>query len=116
MPKVSQQIHISNNKMVMYLKLPYKTRVKEDSGLVVFNFDLEAVLYTPCDKVSATYYMRKLCTYNSTASNLVTKTGQCYIWDESKGNRGSNEIDTTIHRCLEQVHGEEMVIFSDTCV
>lgn len=113
--EATQQTHISNNKNVMDLKLAYKTRGKEDASLLVFNFDLEAVLYTPCDKVSTIFYMRKLCTYNSTAFNLVTKTGQCYIWDESEGKRGSNEIGTTIHRYLEQFHGKEVVMFSDTC-
>ena len=113
--EASQETHINNNKKVMELKLAYKTRGKEDKSLLVFNFDLEAVLYTPCDKVSTIYYMRKLCTYNSTAFNLVTKTGQCYIWDESEGKRGSNEIGTTIHRYLEQFDGEEVVMFSDTC-
>ena len=99
----------------MDLKLAYKTRGKEDSGLLVFNFNLEAVLYTPCDKVTTVYYMRKLCTYNLAAFNLVTKTGQCYIWDESEGKRRSNAIGTKIHHYPEQFHGKEVVIFSDTC-
>ena len=97
------------------MKETYKTRGKEDAGLLVFNFDLEAVLYTPCDKVSTIFYMRKLCTYNSTMFNLVTRTGQCYIWYESEGKRGSIEIGTTIHRYLEQFKGKEVVMFSDTC-
>ena len=112
--KASQQIHISNNK-VMNLKLAYKTRRKEDSGLPVFNFDLEAALYAPCDKISLIYYMRKLCTHKSTLFNLVRKIGQCYIWDENEGKRGSDEIGTTIHHYPEQFHGERVVMFSDTC-
>ena len=109
-----QQFHISNNKKVMNLKLTYKMRGKEDSGLLVFNFNLKAVLYTPCDKVSTIYYMRKLCKYNPTAFNLVTKTGQCFIWDESEAKRRSTEIGATIHRFLEQFDDEEVVMFSDT--
>ena len=59
--EASQQIHISNNK-VIDLKLAYKTRGKEEPGLLVFSFNLEAVLHTPCNKVSTVYYIRKLCT------------------------------------------------------
>lgn len=112
--EASQQIHISNNK-VTELKLTYKTRGKEEPGLLVFSFNLEAVLHTPCNKVSTIYYIRKLCTYNSIAFNLVTKTGQCYIWGEREGKRGSNEIGTTIHCYLKQFRGKEMVMFSGTC-
>lgn len=79
------------------------------------NFDLEAVLYTPCDKVSTIYYKRKLCTYNATTFNLVSKAGHCYIWDESEGKRGSNEIGISILRHLEKFKGREVVMFSDTC-
>ena len=59
--EASQQIHIGNNN-VMDLKLAYKTRGTEESGLLLFNFDVEAVLYTPCDKISIIYDIRKLCT------------------------------------------------------
>ena len=99
----------------MELKEKYKTDAKENEKLLVFNFDLEAVLYTPCDKVSTIYYKRKLCTYNATTFNLVSKAGQCYIWDQSEGKRGSNEIGTSIYKYMKQFKGNRVVMFSDTC-
>lgn len=113
--EASQQTHITNKNKVMELKEAYKTRAKEDTKLMAFNFDLEAVLYTPCDKVSTIFYKRKLCTYNATTFNLVTRTGHCYMWNESEGKRGSNEIGTSIHKYLEKFKGREVVMFSDTC-
>ena len=79
-----QQTHIDNNDNVMKLKEEYKTKAKENNKMLVFNFDLEAVLYTSCHKVSTIYYKRKLCTYNCMTFNLVTKTGNCYMWDETE--------------------------------
>ena len=107
--------HVKNKEIVLVLKEEYKTKGKDEKNLLVFNFDLEAVLYTPCDKVSTIFYMRKLCTYNCTAYNLVTRNGYCYIWDESEGKRGSNEIGTSLYMYLEGFKGNEVVMFSDTC-
>ena len=107
--------HKLHKDQVMPLKDEYKTLAKEDAAMLVFNFDLEAVLYTPCDKVSTIYYKRKLCTYNATTFDLVTRSGNCYIWDESEGKRGSNEIGTSINKYLESFKGEKVVMFSDTC-
>ena len=56
-----------------------------------------------------------MCIYNSNDFNLITKTGQSYIWDKNEGERGSNEIGTKIDHYLEQFHSEEVVMFSDTC-
>ena len=53
--KESYDMHVSNNKKVMGLKAMYKNKGKECKNLLVFNFDLEAVLYTPCDKVSTIF-------------------------------------------------------------
>ena len=89
--KESYDMHVSNNKKVMGLKAMYKNKGKECKNLLVFNFDLEAVLYTPCDKVSTIFYKRKLCTYNCTTFDLVRKEGHCYIWNETEGHRGSSE-------------------------
>ena len=109
------RMHLENKDKVLVLKEDYKTKGKEDKNLLVFNFDLEAVLYTPCDKVSTIFYLWKLCTYNCTTYELVKKNGYCFIWDESEGKRGSNEISTSLSRYLEGFKGKEVVMFSDTC-
>lgn len=107
--------HIMDNKTVMKLKIEYKNKGKENEDLLIFNFDLEAVLYTPCDKVSTIFYKRKLCTYNCTTFNLVTKSGDCFIWNETEGKRGSNEIATSLYLYLQNTKATEVVMFSDTC-
>ena len=62
--EASQETPINNNKKVMELKLAYKTRGKEDKSLLVFNFDLEAVLYTRAIK-SAPYITCESCAHTT---------------------------------------------------
>ena len=99
----------------MKLKDTYKCKGKENENVLVFNFDLEAVLYTPCDKVSTIFYLRKLCTYNCTMFDLVSRLGYCYMWNETEGKRGSNEISSCLYRYLSESKAKEVVFFTDTC-
>ena len=107
--------HIENKEKVQKIKEGYKNKGKLNEKLNVLNFDLEAVLYTPCNKVSTIFYKRKLCTYNCTLYNLATKEGTCFIWDETEGKRGSNEIGTSLFNYMKSTLAEEIVLFSDTC-
>ena len=113
--KEDQQLHITNKDKVMKLKEEFKLKGKEDKNILTFNFDLEAVLYTPCDKVSTIFYVRKLCTYNCTMFDLVSREGYCYMWNETTGKRGSNEIATCLYRYLCESEAKNVILFSDTC-
>lgn len=68
----------------------------------VFTFDLQSVLYTPCSEVSSFYYTRKFASYNNTFYDLATKEGECFLWHETNGGRGSDEIGSTIYKKLKQ--------------
>ena len=59
--------------------------------------------------------MRKLCTYNCTTFDLVTRNGQCFLWNETQGKQGSNEIATCLYLYLQKSEAKEVVMFSDTC-
>ena len=48
----------------------------------VFAFDLEAVLQTPCSRVSVLYYKRKLFWYNFTVFDLVATEAIFFFWHE----------------------------------
>ena len=52
--------HIDQKNEVRALHDKLKEEDKTDSSIFCFNFDLEAVLYTPCGKVSTLFYKRKL--------------------------------------------------------
>ena len=73
-----------------------KERAKRDPTHYVATFDLEDVLDTPCSKVSTMLCKRKLSCYNLTFYSLGSNLGVCYLWDESEGGHGSNEIETCL--------------------
>ena len=87
-----KQKHIEKKNAAYIVKQEIKDTASVNPSTLLFTFDLEAVLYTPCSKVSTLFYKRKLCTYNMTMFNLAIKEEQCYLWDETVGKRGSNVI------------------------
>ena len=89
----------------------------KDKSFQSFSFDLQSVLYTPCSDVSSMYYSRKLSVYNFTVYNQGTKEGKCYMWDESHGNRGANEIGTCLfkHMCSLPSYVSHVSMFCDSC-
>jgi len=63
-------------------------------------FDLEAVLPTPCSKVSQAYYKRKRSCYNLSLHSLGDNKGTCFLWNETEGQRGSCEVATFLHKYI----------------
>ncbi len=85
---------------------------------VVAAFDLEQVLVCPRLTVGSAYYLRKLNVYNLTIFELQTKQGHCFIWNESEGRRGSNEIASALWQWLVEIDRKgvkKVVLYSDTC-
>ena len=114
--KSEQRRHIEKKNQAHELKEKMKKIAKEKKDTIAITFDLEAVLYTPCSKVSTLFYKRKLCTYNLTMFNLANKEGNCYIWDETTAKRGSNEIGSGLLMFCEQHQNiKRLFMISDAC-
>jgi len=69
---------------------------------------------------SQLFYRRKLATYNLTVFELGTKKGNCYMWHEGVGKRGSTNIASCIWKYLtdntkSDGEGKKCVFFSDNC-
>lgn len=82
-------------------------------------FDLQKVLTTPQGEVGSFYYKRKFATYNFTVYDIGKKQSYCYMWCESDGKRGSNEIGTCLLKFIKfmkENHGiSEFSFYSDNC-
>lgn len=63
-----------------------------DSSVCCANYDMQKILTTPKLDVSILYYMCKLCVWNFTIFELGIAKGHSFLWNETVGNRGSNEI------------------------
>jgi hypothetical protein len=69
-----------------------KPKLRPTIRLFCASFDLEAVLPTPFSQDITLFYTRKLAVYNFTIYETATKDGFCYLWNETEGQRGANEI------------------------
>lgn len=92
--------HIKNKDLAQHQKEKDKETAKGDPSLKAFTFDLEAVLYTPYSQAGTLFYKRKLCSYNLTIYDQATGDGECNVWNETDGKRGSCEIGSCLWKKL----------------
>ncbi|CAH2009765.1 unnamed protein product [Acanthoscelides obtectus] len=95
-----------------------------ESNVIVAVYDLQAVLQCPRGETSPFYYCSKLNVFNFTIYELKTKDVQCYMWDESEGNRGVCEIGTCVLNYIESLESRanqmynkkiDLIFYSDNC-
>lgn len=111
--------HIQAKEQARAEKRNDKIKGAESNGkLVCANFDLQQVLLVPSDPTNnALFYKRRLATYNFTVYNVVTREGDCFMWSEIQGKRGSCEIASCVFKFLKSlpVATTEVTFFSDRC-
>ena len=62
--------------------------------------------------------MSKLSIWNFTIFDMTTDCGYCHIWNETIGNRGSNEVASFVLKFIEEkvLFGyDEFVFYTDSC-
>lgn len=114
----SHEEHLKNKDIARDKKNLDKQRASNDPELCVAVFDLEKVLTTPQGEASNFYYKRKFAVYNFTVYDIGRKLGYCYMWDESEGKRGSNEIGTCLMKFIQFMKEKgikEFCFYSDNC-
>ncbi|XP_050308273.1 uncharacterized protein LOC126744763 [Anthonomus grandis grandis] len=74
-----------------------KLIARGDAQVLAFNFDLQSVLCRPKGPTGQIFYLRKLAVYNLTMYNLANQKVNCYLWDETQGKRGANEIASCVY-------------------
>ena len=110
--------HMTRKEMSHEEKERDKKRAENDKTFAAIIGDLEQV--SPCPKATAQdfFFVSKLSCYNYSVYNLGTKDGTCYRWDESKSDRGANEIGSCVRHYLTKALANdvtEVVIWADTC-
>ncbi|XP_062542476.1 uncharacterized protein LOC134210447 [Armigeres subalbatus] len=94
--------HHRRAKLVYDRKRQDVENAKNDEGVCTVSFDLQKCLPTPHLTTGRAYYSRQLYTYNLTV--FVTHHGNnaahCYLWDETKGRRGSQEIGSCVYNFI----------------
>nr|XP_029721559.1 uncharacterized protein LOC115262805 [Aedes albopictus] len=95
---------------------------KTDKTVCTASFDLQKCLPTPHLLCGQAYYSRQLYTLNLTIFETFRNknVGRCFLWDESKARRGSQEVGSCLlvylrslierDKCLKTVN-----LYSDRC-
>lgn len=96
-----------------------KEQAKYSNGAFLScNFDLQQVLLSPTDPTNnALFYKQRLKSFNFTIYDVNTKRGDCFMWNEVQGKRGSCEIASCLYQyftsCSASVN--HISCFSDSC-
>lgn len=110
------QKHLNRKNEARQARDEDKLIAKENPKVLAFNFDLQAVLTTPKGSAGQIFYLRKLAVFNFTIYNLGNQNVMCYLWDETKGKRGSNEISSCVNDYIMSHSEIEAVrMMSDGC-
>lgn len=116
--KEEHQKHLDRKTRARQEKEEDKIKAAMDKSKHCVTFDLQKVLDTPSAEAGPLFYKRKLSVYNLTFFNLDTKLCQAFIWDETEGHRGANEIASCVLHYLSALPASvsEVILYSDSCM
>ena len=97
-----------------------KARSLSEESFLMLTFDMQSILQLPVSEIGPLYYKRKLTLHNFTIYESSTAKQQnafCFLWNETHGNRGANEIGTCIFTYLKSLDPKikHVTFFSDCC-
>ena len=91
-----------------------KAKDKINKDITVCTFDLQQVMTVPKLQVGQAYFLRKLNNMNLTIFDMSSDQGYCYLWDEDNGQKGTNEVFTSLHKWLGDIEDNQAT--KDTAV
>ena len=114
------KIHLSNKVAARNIKSEAKAKAenRNEKSSTAAAFDMEQILLCPHGKSGTFYYRRRLGVYNLTVYDYKQGDVYCYMWPESEGRRGSNEVGTCLYNYAKTQHEKgikELHLFSDNC-
>lgn len=111
--------HIKDKEECKKIFLEEQTQSKTNSSFLCASFDLQKVLNTPHSKSVTLFYSRKYSYYNESVYENGTRNGYCFLWGETDGKRGCNEIATVLFQYLARVDQRgtcsSISLYCDSC-
>jgi hypothetical protein len=93
-------LHLSNKKAVCKYQKTDKAAASKTKCMAAF--DLQKVLICPRSETSVMYYKSKLSIFNFTIWDENEKEGHCYLWNETEGQKGANEVATNVYDFIQK--------------
>lgn len=121
---VTQREHQDHAQRVYTAKKNDVQNAKVDQTVYTASFDLQKCLPTPHLLCGQAFYSRQLYTLNLTVFETYQgrNSARCFLWDESKARRGSQEIGSCILQNLRSLLTEQSFskvrtvnLYSDRC-
>lgn len=116
--ELEKQDHLEKVDIAYKTKANDKMVAKGSGGkIVVKAFDLQKVLETPFLTTGTSFYKRQLSTYNLTTHDLASNQASSYLWYESIGGRGSDEVASVLYKDIQNLSNEveHLIYYSDNC-
>ncbi|CAG9773458.1 unnamed protein product [Ceutorhynchus assimilis] len=93
---------------------------KENNNcLLCTSFDLQKVLGTPHVDNFLIGFTSRYAVYNLTFYESGTRNVECFLWEESQGKKGANEVCSIVIKYLESVDARggitEILLYCDNC-
>ncbi|XP_050507499.1 uncharacterized protein LOC126885114 isoform X1 [Diabrotica virgifera virgifera] len=117
--KAEKEDHLMEKKASKERYSFHREMSQKRTDLICTSFDLQKVLNTPHGESMLLYYSRKYAVYNLCFYENGSREGFCYIWGETEGKRGSNEIASIIQKYIDLVDArisvKHLILYSDSC-
>ncbi|KAF0706736.1 Uncharacterized protein FWK35_00037535 [Aphis craccivora] len=112
-------IHEEEKNAVKEMFLYDQNLSKAKGNFICISFDLQKVLNTPQGQNMNLYYSRKYSMFNLTVYESGTQNAIAYLWGETNGGRGCNEIVTCIYKYLLSLDEKQLyksvALYCDSC-
>ncbi|XP_072394757.1 uncharacterized protein [Diabrotica undecimpunctata] len=113
--KTNKEIHLRKAKLAR--DSLNKDKNLADENIYVLTFDLQKALPFPKLSTSVAYYKMNLYVYNLGIHSFNENKGYMFMWDETEGSRGSQEVASclTKHLKMNARNCDNIILYSDCC-
>lgn len=113
--KLQKELHLARAEKARQVLKDDSECVSEDT--YVCTFDLQKALPFPKLSTSVAYYKRNMYMYNFGIHSFNDSISYMYVWDETEGGRGSQDLSSCVQKHLRENAStyKNIIMFSDSC-